>query len=217
MRVDWVHRVFGSVMLSYLVVSCSGGSVTDIALDQVSEFESAMAAGDVDAAASLFSESWIEVGIPMTEATTAARPPDDEASTGLEFIDIWMDLALQDCAAEDPDEASPVEVRCLAIISGDYSDALGIGAFGLPVLFRSADDGLVSFATDWKTVEDPSFEYPDGTEAYVRSIEAFYVYAAGDPDFANVYTEGIGRPILTPESATAHVAKADEWVVAGKP
>lgn len=203
--------------LLLVLAACSDASPTDEAMNAVSEMESALEAEDVDAAAAVFSPSWIEIGIPMSEATTAARPPENEAVDGLAFIDAWMDLEFVDCAAEQPSEGAPVNVRCMANITGTYPEALDIGPFALPVLFRAVDDGLVLFGTDWAMVEDPSFEYPAGTEAYVRSIENFYVYAAGDDDFASANTRGIGRPLITAESAQAHIQKAGEWVAAGRP
>lgn len=199
------------------LAACSGGSATDVALEQVADFEAAMTGGDIEGAAEEFSSSWVMVGIPMTEASTAARPPDDSVTTGLDFINTWMDLALEDCSAEEGGEGLPVDVRCFATVSGAYPDALDVGSFVLPVIFRATDDGLVSFSTDWATVDDSSWEEPAETHAYVESLVDFLNYAAMDTEFASTYWQGIGRPIITLDSATAHIAKAEQWVAEGKP
>ena len=186
----------------------------EAAEDAAEAFLSLVSGGNVDEAAALWSESWSQVGIPMTEGDTAVRRPDDPV-TGLEFIAAWMDFDAQECFGEQ--SSATVDVRCLVTVSGAYQEALGVDPFPLPIVVSVTGEGIVSFGTDYNAISSGSFEETDESRRYSQTLVEFYRYAFDDEEFRTDHSQAIGRPVISHESALAHIALAQQWTNEGQP
>lgn len=186
------------------------------------QFGDEVSAGDIGKAADLFSPDWQKLGIPMTEGGWGIVPPgargdnvsvNGELTDGLEFIAAWMDLDISACSGEVVGE-SRVTVYCTATTAGPMPQALDLRAFDLPVVFGADEQGIVSFGLDFTAIESPTYQAdPD----LVPTLTAFNLYSAADSEFFTENQLGIGKPVISADSAAAHLQEAEEWVAAGKP
>lgn len=193
--------------------------------DWVRQFDALLSSGRPEEAAALFSPDWRKLGIQMTEGGWGVIPVGETGDAfgepadlvaGLEFIVALMDLDIADCtgAAQGP---SRVVVPCIATVSGPYPEAMGLPPFDLPVLFIADQRGLVEYGTDFAAADTGSFVADEATEQYFAEYSRLALYGASDADFTALHTRGIGRPVISADSAAAHIELAREWAAAGKP
>lgn len=189
-----------------------GAVTTETVVSWIEAFAEAVADDDPDAGASMWSDLWDGIGIPMASGDAAIRPP-ATPQDGVEFLSGWAHVAYQECDGEA--DGFFVEVKCTGTVTGPFPDALGLAPFELPFRVVAVADGLISIETDFDAIQGTSGTWPE--EGAFVTYEAFYQYALGVDGFATEYQAGTGQPLPTVDAAQAHVELATAWTASGQP
>jgi hypothetical protein len=179
----------------------------------IESFGANLSSGDLDEASAVWAESWSSIGIPMSSGNAAITPP-ASVLDALTFLQAWTALGFSNCSAEN-EQGAVITVRCTATVSGPFPEALELEPFELPFRFVATADGLVAVSTDFETIQGTTNTWPP--EGAFYTYEAFYLYAAQDAGFATQHQSGVGQPLPSLDSASAHVDLAEHWINEGRP
>lgn len=192
--------------------------------DWARRFGALVSSGDVAAAAALFSPEWTKVGTDDRGRLghRAARRRDRQFRR-VGGVDRWARVSLgvdrARCrglrSVQRGTESGTGALR--RRLSGPYPEAMGLDPFELPLTFTAGEDGLTEFGTDFAAAESGRLIPDAATERYLATLPGFVLHTSSDRDFTAECTLGSGRPVVTQESAAAHLAKAEEWIAAGMP